>query len=213
MSFTSCRFWNNLLVLTSLPLLDLGRFHCGCRYEDCTKKILHQLVYIYLLGCSSSGWEEFCRNSVHGHIRTHLSIHWRDLAISQTHYFFSIVYGFCTYLPFFPHLRLRSVQSPKGKREWKQSCGGLWRITLLWSWDNKQWPMMIITEQPQKCWEKGKHHSAAMESVSSGSCSSWTSAQVAGNSVGLGGLRHAWGFAIRKFHVLSALTAGTHLKL
>lgn len=66
---------------------------------------------------------------------------------------------------------------------------------------------MIITEQLQKHWEKGKHHSAAMESFSD-----WSEHPLRwlGNQQGLREPRH---FAIKNLDVLSALMAGTRLEV
>jgi len=94
---------------------------------------------------------------------------------------------------------LRSVQNLKGRgKGMKTVLRGAVKNNILWSWDNKQWPTMIVTERLQKHWEKGKHHSAAMESWSSWSFSSWTSFQMAGKSTGLAGAQKCMGVCYSK---------------
>lgn len=144
------------------------------------------LAQLWLGAAGGESLEEIGYIKAERHI---FPLSFRALTTSQTHYFglgrlhFWIV---CRFF-FLSWIQKGSKPKRKGRMEWKQSCGGLWKITLLRSWDNKQWPMMIITEQLQKHWEKGKHHSAAIESLSDWSYGSWTSAQMVGKSAGLEG--------------------------
>lgn len=119
--------------------------------------------------------------------------------------FFCIVHGFYTSLSSpFPHLRLRSVQSPEGKSGWKQNThvGGNCEYYC---------EAGIIKSDPW--WSLSSSYESVGKRETWFSCKQQLNIHSGGWKVSRvwGGIRHD--FAIRKLHIVSTDRRNTHPKV